>query len=115
MTTEQYNHFVEVMEKRGYKLYKRKATIQREDFYYYKGFAYDENGNVGYSLLFLVYDFGYIANPEEYEWGVMPFVITESHEWPRIDLEITDNNFDVEKVEEYAHDFYFNFVLTHGL
>lgn len=67
-------------------------------------------------MLFLVWDFRqFDAVPECDEWGVTPMVVTESHDWSRIDLQITDRNIDVEKFEQYAYDFYFNFVLIHGL
>ena len=120
MTQEQYDLFKATVEEKGYKLHNVPRTIHNEDFYYYKGFAYsekDEEKEAGYQVLFLVWDFTNYRDcqPEDYCWGVTPLILTDSHEWPRIDLEITAQNFDVDKVEEYAHDFYFNFVLTHGL
>lgn len=120
MTQQQYDNFKQTVEANGYKLCNHAKTISNENFYYYKGFAYteDENGkrSSGYQVLFLVWDFRmYEHVPENYEWGVTPMVLTDSHDWSRIDLMITEQNFDVEKVEHYAHDFYFNFVLVHGV
>ena len=120
MTQRQYEQFLKTIEKKGYTLCNAPKTISNESFYYYKGFAYtdDENGNrlVGYQVIFLVWDFRELPNVPDYDaWGVTPLILTESHEWSRIDLEITEQNFDVEKVEQFAHDFYYNFLLVHGL
>ena len=120
MTQEQYEHFREIVEKKGYTLCNKPNTIHNEHFYYYKGFAYTNVGGErepGYQIFFLVWnhrDF-YLSQPECYNMGVTPLILTDSHEWPRIDLEITVQNFDVDALEQYAHDFYHNFVLTHGL
>ena len=119
MTQQQYEQFKAVVEKKGYKLCNVPNTIHNEHFYYYKGFAYldGEDAQAGYQVIFLVYDFNRnFANiPDDYEWGVNPLILTDSHDWPRIDLEITVNDFDVDKLEQYAHDFYYNFVLIHGV
>ena len=119
MTDEQYQHFKKVVEDKGYKLWNVPRSIHSESFYYYKGFAHyvnEDEKQPGYQVIFLVYEFGHQTGaPEAYDWGVTPLVLTESHEWSRIDLEITEQNFDVDKVEQFAHDFYFNFLLTHGL
>ena len=120
MTEEQYELFKTIVEKKGYKLRNVPRTIHNEHFYYYKGFAYTEidgEKEAGYQIIFLVWDHRQymLGQVDDYNMGVTPLILTDSHEWPRIDLEITAHNFDVDKVEEYAHDFYFNFVLTHGL
>ncbi len=120
MTEEQYHKFKATIEKKGYGLHNVPRTIHNENFYYYKGFSYtDVDGEryPGYQIIFLVWDFREYryCQPENYCWGVTPLILTESHEWSRIDLELTAQNFDVDKIEEYAKDFYFNFVLTHGL
>ena len=116
MTKTQYKAFVKSAEKNGYSLVNRKSNIQNEDFYYYKGFAYDDKGRPGYQILFLVWDREPFHDlPAHYAVGVSPMIITESHDWSRIDLQITESNFDIKKVEDYAHNFYFNFVLVNGL
>jgi hypothetical protein len=116
MTQEQYETFKAAVEKKGYKLHKVPRTIHNEHFYYYKGFAYPdkEDTQAGYQIIFLVWDFRPFRDgqSEDYEWGVTPLILTENHDWPRIDLEITVNDFNVDKLEKYASDFY-NFVLTH--
>ena len=119
MTVEQYDQFREVIRKKGYKQYNHPGTIHNESWYFYKGFAYTEDEESGertpgYQVFFLVWDwrtYDYIPD----DWGVTPLIITDSHDWSRIDLQITDQNIDVEKFEQYAHDFYFNFVIIHGL
>ena len=121
MTDEQYQHFKKVVEDKGYKLVDVPRTISNENFYYYKGFSYTEDEGSGertpgYQVIFLVWDFRkYEQVPDCDEWGITPMVLTESHEWSRIDLQITEQNFDVDKVEQFAHDFYFHFLLVHGL
>lgn len=120
MTQEQFEQFKTTVEAKGYRLHNIPRSITNEDFYYSKGFANteDEYGEriPGYQILFLVWDFRkYEQVPEHDERGITPLIITESHEWSRIDLEITQQNFDVDKVEQYAHDFYYDFVLVHGL
>lgn len=120
MTQEQYDQFKAKVEEKGYKLRNVPRTIHNEHFYYYKGFAYtdiDGEHEAGYQIIFLAWDFRPYrdSQPEDHEWGVTPLILTDSHEWPRIDLELTATDFDVDKLEQYAHDFYFNFVLVHGL
>lgn len=120
MTQEQYEHFKRSVVGKGYNLYNTSKCIQSEDFYYLKSFAYteDEYGDKipGYKILFLVYDFRKYDNvPESDVWAVTPLILTDSHDWSRIDLQITEQNFDVDKVEQYAHDFYYDFVLVNGL
>ena len=54
--------------------------------------------------------------PQELTMGITPLILTQNHEWERIDLEITDDKvIDVDFVEHFAHDFYFNFLLIHDL
>ena len=54
--------------------------------------------------------------PQDLQMGITPLILTQNHEWERIDLEITDDNvIDVDFVEHFAHDFYFNFLLIHDL
>lgn len=118
MTGQQYEKFKAAIEEKGYKLRNVRGTIHNEHFYYYKGFDYNmEADEWGYQIIFLVWDWSeypsMIANADHF--GVEPLIITDSHEWPRIDLQLTNDNFDVDKVEQYFHDFYYNFVLTHGL
>lgn len=119
MKQKDYDKFKATLEAKGYKLVDVPRTISNENFYYYKGFAYTENEESGertpgYLVIFLVWDwrtYDYIPD----DWGVTPLIITESHDWSRIDLKITDQNPDVAKFEQYAHDFYFKFVIVHGL
>ena len=120
MTQKQYEQFKATLGAKGYTLCNVPRTISNESFYFYKGFAHteDENGNrsPGYQVIFLVWDLRkYDSLPKYDTWGVTPMVLTDSHDWSRIDLQITDRNIDVDKFENYAHDFYFNFVLVHGL
>ena len=112
MNKEQYKSFKKAAEDKGYKLWNVANSIQRESFYYYKGFAYQDSGErrAQYRVLFLVYDFtSNSCVPENDSFGVTPLVITESGQWPRIDLELTKDNFDIKDVEDYAKEFY-NFV-----
>lgn len=121
MTVEQYDNFRVVIEEKGYQQRNAKGTIQSEDWYFYKGFAYPdkEDAQAGYQIIFLVYDRRFAVQraelPKGYTMGVVPLILTDNHEWSRIDLTITEQNFDVDKVEEFAHDFYYKFLLTHGL
>lgn len=124
MTVEQYDQFREVIKEKGYKQCNYPNTIHNESWYFYKGFAYieDECGDhsPGYQVIFLVYDRRNhrveIPLPDNYTMGVTPLILTQNHEWERIDLEITDNNpLDVDCVEQFAHDLYYQFLLTHNL
>ena len=115
MTLEQYERFKTVINIKGYRLSNVKGTIQNEHFYFHKGFAY--KGELpGYQILFLVWDYKDAADmPDDYRMAVTPLILTESKEWPRIDLSITITNFDVDKIEEYARDFYYHFNMLRGL
>ena len=124
MTVEQYDQFREVIRKKGYKQYNHPCTIQNESWYYYKGFAHteDEDGerSPGYQVIFLVWDRRNhrvdIPVPDKNTMGITPLILAQSHEWERIDLEITDDKLtNVDSVEQFAHDFYFNFLMIHNL
>ena len=121
MTEEQYKHFKQTIEDKGYKLVNHPNTIHNESFYYYKGFAYteDEDGECtpGYQIIFLVWERFHMTHiPNMDAYGVTPLILTNNHEWERIDLEITDDKVnDVDSVEQFAHDFYYKFLLVHGL
>ena len=114
MTLEQYEKFASIVEHKGYRLSNVKGTIQNEHFYFHKGFAYNGE-HPGYQVLFLVWDYRDAADmPDDYRMAVTPLILTESKDWPRIDLSITITNFDVDKIEEYAKDFYYHFNLLRG-
>lgn len=124
MTEEQYDQFREVIRKKGYKQYNHPGTIHNESWYFYKGFAHteDEDGeqSPGYQVIFLIWDHRNhrveTPVPEDLTMGITPLILTQSHEWERIDLEITDDKLtNVDSVEQFAHDFYFNFLLIHNL
>ena len=124
MTVEQYDQFREVIRQKGYKQYNHPGTIHNESWYFYKGFAHteDENGerSPGYQVIFLVWDHRNhrveTPLPQDMTMGITPLILTQNHEWERIDLEITDDKvIDVDFVEHFAHDFYFNFLLIHDL
>lgn len=114
MTKEQYETFKTIVEKKGYKLSNARGTIHSEHFYYYKGFAYpdEEDAHPGYQIIFLVWDHSeYIREGlDDYIFGVSPLILTSSDEWQRIDLQITEQNFDVDKVEDFACVFYHSFI-----
>lgn len=124
MTVEQYDQFREVIRKKGYKQYNHPGTIHNESWYFYKGFDYTEDddgeSSPGYQVIFLVWDYRNhrveIPMPQELTMGITPLILTSNHEYERIDLEITDDKvMDVDSVEQFAHDFYFNFLLIHNL
>jgi hypothetical protein len=114
MTKEQYETFKATIEEKGYKSYNVKGTIHNEDNYFYKGFAYsdEEDAEPGYQIIFLVWNHSEYMQEglDDYIFGVSPLILTSNDEWPRIDLQITKNNFDVDKVEDFACAFYHSFI-----
>jgi hypothetical protein len=101
-----------VIEARGYKLCNVPGTIQNESYYYYKGFEYPENledAEPGYQIIFLVWDrrnYPDSTLPDEYTMGVTPLILTSNYMWPRIDIQMTKQNFAVSSVELFAKNIY---------
>ena len=112
MNEQQYNRFKAVIEARGYKLCNVPGTIQNESYYYYKGFEYSESvedPTPGYQIIFLVWDrrnYPDTTLPDGDIMGVTPIILTQSDTWPRIDIELTKQNFAVSSVELFAKNVY---------
>lgn len=116
MTTKQYKKFEKEMEVRGYKLYNRSRTVYNEHYYYCKGFCYDyrkKDPSPGYQLLFLVYDWRDVSDFAVDDYGIQPLIITSNKKYSHIDLTFLPDKINVKEIEEYAEDFYHQFVLAY--
>lgn len=108
MTEQEYEKFSEALQENGYKKYA--GTLSNEDFYWCKGFEYqeDEDGDKqsSYQVLYLIWDMRkYKGIPENSQFGVqMQVLISEDR---RTDLKRShEGNDDIKKNETIAQSFY---------
>ena len=108
MTTQEYEKFAEALQENGYKKYG--DCVTNEDFYWCKGFLYqeDEDGDKrsSYQVLYQVWDMRkYKGIPEYSQFGVqMRVLISENRRTDLIRCHETGNN--IKENETIAQSFY---------
>lgn len=108
MTGKEYNEFEELLSSHGYRKYK--GSITNEDYYWCKGFEYKvdeyEEKNPSYQVIFSVWDYRdkpHLRVPDFDKVGVEARVIMSCN--GRIDLELTQEKFDIADIENKATSF----------
>lgn len=109
MTNKEYNEFEELLSSHGYRKYK--GSIINEDYYWCKGFEYKvdeyEEKNPSYQVIFSVWDYrckAHLRVPDFDKVGLCARVIMSGE--GRIDLELTQDKFDIADIEMKASSFY---------
>ena len=109
MTIKEYIDFAELLKADGYRKYN--GAIVNEDYYWCRGFEYqvDEYGDrsPAYQVLFSVWDYRdkpQLRMTDFDKVGVCARVIMSGN--GRIDLELTQNEFDIKDIETKAQSFY---------
>ena len=107
MTPQEYEKFAEALQENGYK--KCGHCISNEDFYWCKGFEYqeDEDGDKrsSYQVLYQVWDMRKYKTPENSHFGVsMRVLISENRRTDLIRSHVGSD--DIKKNETIAQSFY---------
>lgn len=110
MTSQEYEQFEEQLKSNGYRKY-TSAVIINEDYYWCKGCEYqvDDYGDKypAYQIAYSVWDYRdkpHLHVSEQHKVGVAARVIVSGN--GRIDLELTQDEFDIKDVELKAHSFF---------
>lgn len=109
MTSQEYELFEEKLNTNEYQKYT--GAVVNEDYYWCKGFEYqvDKYGykSPAYQVIFSVWDYRnkpHLRVPDFSKVGVCAKVIISRN--GRIDLELTQDEFDIKDIEIKAHLFY---------
>lgn len=109
MTIKEYIDFAELLKDNGYRKYN--GAVINEDYYWCRGFEYqvDEDGNrrPSYQVIYSVWDYRdkpHLRMPDFDKVGICARVIMSGN--GRIDLELTQNEFDIKDIETKAQSFY---------
>ncbi len=107
MTTKEVKDLESLLESKGYKHYDKHLTSS-EDYAYCKSFdiTYDEYGdrNVGYQVAFRFWDWRKYGKTGLCEFGLDVIVLASQEH--RSDLVFTQEEYDIEKIEQIAEGFY---------
>lgn len=107
MTTKEAKDLESLLESKGYKYYNQ-CLSSNEDYAYSKSFdiTYDEDGerNIGYQVLFRFWDWRQYGKAGLCEFGLdVAVLVSQEH---RSDLVFTQEEYDIEKIEQIAEGFY---------
>lgn len=113
MTQKEFEQFEKIIKTKGYQR-KEDGILNDGKPYYSKGFGDPKDDSQPfYQVVFNIKDYSSINR-----MLVIPLILADSHEWASIEINVLEEdagNVNVDKVEKFAHDFYFDFVLVHGL
>ena len=115
MTHEEYNKFVEELQRRGYRKYPSPRFRGDDDWAWFKSFGESKHqeGRSNYQICFDVTDFSPYADREPFfrdnPYGIVPLVLISRTVDERVDLHLShakvdDNNID--EIERLAESFY---------
>lgn len=107
MTTKEAKDLESLLESKGYKYYNQ-CLSSNEDYAYGKSFdiTYDEYGerNIGYQVLFRFWDWRQYGKAGLCEFGLNVIVLASQEH--RSDLVFTQEEYDIDKIEQIAEGFY---------
>ena len=113
MTQKEFEQFEKIIKTKGYQR-KKNEFVNGVEPYYWKCFGNSEDDSQpSYIVRFLIKNHSSINQGLE-----IPMICADSHEWASIEMNVLEEDagkVNIDKVEKFAHDFYFNFVLVHGL